>query len=79
MDDYKYHPRGGARGDGTPPFECGVREGAVSSPAPPPAYYAYAPHPIFFTLQNFWGRASGWGGGGKCQQAPWRRHGGAAC
>ena len=69
MDDYKYHPRGGARGDGTPPFECGVREGAVSSPAPP-RLLRLCPPPYFFYTPKFLGPGKWVGGGGKCQQAP---------
>lgn len=53
----------GAPGGTAPPLSSvGCGRGRFP-PLPPPAYYAYAPHPIFFTLQNFWGRASGWGGG----------------
>ena len=79
MDDYKYHPRGGARGDGTPPFEYGVREGAVSSPAPPPRLLRLCPLPYFFYTPKFLGRASGWGGGANANRPRSVDTGGAAC
>ena len=63
MDDYKYHPRGGARGDGPPPFECGVGVGAVSSPAPPPPLITPMPPTLFFLHSKISGAGQVGGGG----------------
>lgn len=70
MDDYKYHPRGGVRGDGTPPFRVWGAGGGGFLPCPP-RLLRLCPPPYFFYTPKFLGPGKRVGeGGGQMPTGP---------